>query len=864
VAGGGWDAAQKAFGGDFVYVFDTATGAIAARLGPLGNVIHHLAVSPDSRYLAATLGSGEGLRVWERTGARAATWRLVLEDRDYGGQDSYGAIFSRDGTLYTVAYDGKIRRYGPGFSGNARPYSGMTRGGQLPFSIAVNAAGNRLAVGYTDNTRVEVYDAPTLSWRFAADTNVANNGDMASVSWGGEGDRLYAGGRYVKNGFSPIISWDRGGEGRPWDMGGPRDTVLHVLPCGNGIIVGAGDPAFALLDPNAKVQGRQGPVQPDFRGQRGEKGFSVSVDGRRVRFGLDEWGGRPLLFDLAAEQLRDAPDRPAELTGPDTTSLNVTNWVNNRNPMVDGRPITLERFEEARSLAIAPGAQSFVLGSSWSLRSFDRTGRQLWRQEVPGTTWGVNVTRDGKVVVVGYGDGTLRWHRQSDGEELLALFVHKVDRRWVAWTPKGYYMASPGAESLIGWHVNGASWDQAAAFFPADRFREQFNRPDIVRLVLETLDEGRAVDAANSRSGTRRAVEDVRKIAPPVIVIRTPGDGANFRSTELTIEYEVFSPTGRKITNVQYFVNNAAARANFEPPVDKGKSTFAGRVTLTLQPEDTTVTLVAYEDERASEPVSIRLRWDGARPGQVALPRLRALFVGVDGYTSSSLGKLKYARKDAKDLAAFFTSHETKSYGKVEAKVLQDAKREDVLAGLDWLQKGSEQGDVNLLFLAGHGATIDQEFYFMAADSDPNKARSTAVSTDDIQRAIRRRKGTMVVMLDACRSGAGTDTSGGSPVDMNRAPNELGDKATGVLLYASASGRQYSYERAEWENGAFTKAIIEGLSGMADIDKNGFVESDELDYYVRRRVTEMTKGQQVPVRVKPDAAPEMKMVLLNK
>jgi hypothetical protein len=51
---------------------------------------------------------------------------------------------------------------------------------------------------------------------------------------------------------------------------------------------------------------------------------------------------------------------------------------------------------------------------------------------------------------------------------------------------------------------------------------------------------------------------------------------------------------------------------------------------------------------------------------------------------------------------------------------------------------------------------------------------------------------------------------------------------------------------------------------MADIDKNGFVESDELDYYVRRRVTEMTKGQQVPVRVKPDAAPEMKMVLLNK
>jgi hypothetical protein len=35
------------------------------------------------------------------------------------------------------------------------------------------------------------------------------------------------------------------------------------------------------------------------------------------------------------------------------------------------------------------------------------------------------------------------------GVELLALFVHAKgeERSWVAWTPKGYYLASPGAES---------------------------------------------------------------------------------------------------------------------------------------------------------------------------------------------------------------------------------------------------------------------------------------------------------------------------------------------------------------------------------------------------------------------------------
>ena len=124
--------------------------------------------------------------------------------------------------------------------------------------------------------------------------------------------------------------------------------------------------------------------------------------------------------------------------------------------------------------------------------------------------------------------------------------------------------------------------------------------------------------------------------------------------------------------------------------------------------------------------------------------------------------------------------------------MLTDAKRDDVIEGLEWLEKGSEEGDVNLLFLAGHGTTDEQQqFYFMAADSDPDKLRATAVSKDDILRTIRALKGTRIVMLDTCRAGAGTDAAAlaaPSPVDMNRAANEIGDKSLGVLLYASAQG----------------------------------------------------------------------------
>ena len=128
-----------------------------------------------------------------------------------------------------------------------------------------------------------------------------------------------------------------------------------------------------------------------------------------------------------------------------------------------------ERGEQSRSLAIAPDGQSFVLGAEWSLSRFDAAGQRLWRNSVFGIAWGVNLSSDGSLVIVAHGDGTLRWYRASDGAELLAFFVHVPDKKWVAWTPSGYYAASPGGEDLIGWHVNGPDWGDSVGFFPASR-----------------------------------------------------------------------------------------------------------------------------------------------------------------------------------------------------------------------------------------------------------------------------------------------------------------------------------------------------------------------------------------------------------
>jgi hypothetical protein len=625
--------------------------------------------------------------------------------------------------------------------------------------------------------------------------------------------------------------------------------------------MGSADPAFGLFAADDSRRLWRENVHADM-GTKLHEHFTVSADAGRVRFGLKVRSDEPVLFDLAAERLNDAPEPLGDLHAANTDSLPVSDWSYNEHLILAGTPIKLEQHETSLSLAVAPDKKRFILGTAWLLRAYDEDGREQWERSAP-SVWGVNIARDAKLIVAAYGDGTIRWHRLSDGQELLALFVHAKDRRWVAWTPKGYYAASAGGEDLIGWHIN-RGWNETADFFSVDRFREQFNRPDIVKLVLGVQDEEAAITQANKHARVRRAEETIRDTLPPVIEILRPENDATFRQQEVMLEYSARSPTGKRITDIDVRVNGGALGARAAIPLSpRGGEPI--RLTLTLPPEDVTVTLVAREGERASQPASLRLRWDGVKPGEAMLPRLRGLFVGVSNYKLPHL-KLGFAAKDAMDFEGFFKAQEGKAYRKVETRLLANADREAVLDGLDWLEQGSVEGDVNLIFLAGHGVTDEKGyFYYFAADGDPDAVRATGIGRDEILRTIKHRKGGMVVMLDTCQSGATVDASvpTGSPVDMNRLANELGDKTLGVFLYASALGRQFSYEDPDWGNGAFTKAMIEGLSGKADRDNTGFVDTEELSLYVRRRVLDLTNRKQEPVRIKPDAAPEMQIARLR-
>ncbi len=856
IAAGGWDAQWPIDRSMRVYIIDAVTGEILQRLGGLPGVINHLTFSKDGRYLATVLHSGKGMVVWD-----TGTWEVAGRDRDYQA-GSFSAVFDNEGRLYTTSWDGHLRQYNRNFKLIRKV---KVRNGERPFGVNVDPSGRNIAVGFDDKSQVDIYEAESLRYKYSPDLNGVRNGSLVAVTWSRDGETLYAGGTYFRNGQRPLLMWNEGGRGPLRIADGPISSLMHLVPCREEMGLGSGDPSFGLLTKAGQRILWKNAVKADMRGKLGSH-FTVSDNGTRLRFGLGYAGQRPVMFDLTTGKITEAPRSVSDLYESDTGSLEITEWKDSYKPRLNGKVLPLISHEKSSSVSIRPNGKGFVLGGYWSLRYFSDQGRQLWSITPPFNVWGVNITGNGKLVVASLGDGTIRWFRLTDGKELLALFVHTgKNLRWVAWTPKGYYTASPGGEDLIGWHIN-RNWNETADFFPGSRFRDRFYRPDIIQLVLKLVDENRAIREANRVAKRNDGNEDILKRLPPVIKILGPDTDTEFRSKEIKLKYSLRSPSGLDISQVDVLLDGRPLPEQQLTGLKLTAEGKIGEITIPLPERDVEVALIARTSRAVSQPTRVALKWAGAPPKpktpEFAKPVLYALLIGVSNYQNSDY-RLRYAAKDARDLSEALMLQQGGVYRQVVTKILtdKDATAGNIRDGLEWLESEVTHRDVGLLFLAGHGITdLKQRFYYLPFDGDPKRLRRTAIPQSAIQDAISTLPGKVLMFIDACHSAGGlrttTQTRGLSLLDVTAVVNELSSAENGVVMFASSTGRELSIEDDRWQNGAFTEALLEGLAGMADYSKDRVVSIGELDLWLSERVKILTDKQQHPVARRPDTVPD--------
>ena len=101
--------------------------------------------------------------------------------------------------------------------------------------------------------------------------------DLSTVAWSRDGRQLYAGGKF---GYPKVVRrWDDGGRGRYTDIKVSNNTIMQLLPLNDGgMLFGAADPSFGIIDSQGHVRTLQGPGQLDFRARV----LRLSRDGKTV------------------------------------------------------------------------------------------------------------------------------------------------------------------------------------------------------------------------------------------------------------------------------------------------------------------------------------------------------------------------------------------------------------------------------------------------------------------------------------------------------------------------------------------------------------------------------------------------------
>ena len=833
---GGWTGYEWDRVGN-IYLFDSGTGLLLRRLTGLPNVITHLAFSRDGRHLAAGLGQNNGIRIY-----RTDDFTVAGEDKDYGS-DSKGAAFDPAGGLVTTSYDGYLRRYDASFHLTAKVNA---PGGKQPYAIAFSPDGRSVAVGFEDTTAVNVLDGSELKFLFAPDTQGVGNGNLGRVAWSADGRRLYAGGRYQKQ-FDgiwkyPIRTWSDGGRGGYADIPAANNTIMDLQPRkGGGVFFGAGGPDFGALDGQGKSLYTRNPGIADYRNN--PDGFKASPDGAVIHFAYEVFGKSPAVFALTERRLSTGAAIPAgiALAAPrtDAPGLTVTDWKNTYTPKLNGAPLKLMQYEMSRSLAIAPSGRTFLLGAELLLRLFNAAGGEIWRAPVPEVPWAVNITDDGRYALAAFGDGTIRWYSMTDGREMLAFFPHKDRKRWVMWTPEGFFDASDGGAQLIGYHLNQGK-DSAAKFVEVDKLYDQFYRPDLVLAKFQGKDITEYAKSADVKSLL------TTETLPPTVLLTTAAGSRQKRDTEIAGE---ICDQGGGIGDVTLYLNDMpvvldkGGRALKVVAKSSGKDCRGFAHTVTLTEGENIIGLMArnkantIESNRAGVTLAFR-------SGQKERPDLYVLAVAVNKYRDGDL-RLKYPIPDADDLVKSIRKGGKRLFGKVIVKTVYDdaATSEGLELAFQEMGKQTKRDDVFILFLAGHGITYDKDgnYYFLPVDfryTGDEAIRKQGVSKDDLMKNLTYIQAMKsLLLLDTCNSGSFAEAVASRNIVEKTAINRL-SRATGRSTIVASSRDQAALEGYEG-HGVFTYTILQGMGGAAK-DREGKVTVSGLATYIEETLPKLT------------------------
>jgi len=880
-------------------LWEVATGNEIRTFEGHSNSVESVAFSPDGRY--ALSGSyDKTLKLWEvATGNEIRTFEGHSDKVNsvaFSPDGKYALSGSDDKTLklWGVATGREIRTF-EGHSWGVNPVA-FSRDGRYALSGSIRtlrlwevATGNEIrtfggrswgvqSVAFSPDSRYALSgsDDKTLRlWEVATGNEIRTFGGH---SWGVNSVAFSRDGRYALSGGFNIMLWEvatgreiRTFEGHPFEvesvafsrdgryaLSGSSDFTLKLweVATGNEIRTFEGhsgsvrsvafspDGRYALSgswDKTLKLwEVATGREIRTFKGHPNEvDSVAFSPDGR---YALS--GGRHTLklWEVATgREIRTFKGHPNEVNSvafsPDGRYAlsGGFNTLRLWDVATGGRIRTFEGHSgRVNSVAFSPDSR-YVLsgGGDKTLKLWEvATGREIRTFE--GHSFyvrSVTFSPDGRYALSGSADSTMRLWDINTGKEIVQMVTFR-DGNWICITPEGYFNASPEGAKYLNVRIGNK-------VYAIDQFFEKFYNPAVVAQVLS----GQKITLA----------DDIKKgfKTPPEVAITSPRPNEVFDKEEIEIVVQA-KDTGGGIDEIRLYHNGSVvgeARRGIKI-VKATPSLIKKAYRVILVDGENIFRAVGFSEDRTqSNPYELIVKLTAPKKSV----SLHLFVVGINRYKNSDLN-LNFAEPDARAIEEFFARKGKTLFKDVKTTEFynEDATKENILSKLDALQ--TDPQDVVIIYLAGHGISIKDNWYFIPHDvihpeEDPEvmeKGISSLELADKIRNIQALKK---LVLIDACKSGT-ILLAFARGLEERRALAQLA-RATGIHVMAASTKDQYASEVKDLGHGVFTYTLLEGLDGKARLVGNKVTVCGLLTY-VDNRLPEVSKKYrreaQFPVR----------------
>jgi WD40 repeat protein len=488
------------------------------------------------------------------------------------------------------------------------------------------------------------------------------------------------------------------------------------------------------------------------------------------------------------------------------------------------------------SYSFTPDGQTIISGGSWGvITAYDRAGKKLGDfVGHEGDVWAVALSPDGKYLVSGSDDQTVRlWDIKT--RALLATLFRGSDGEWVIWTPEGFFAGSEKGAERVGWHINQGP-DKEARYVTGAQLRKVFFRPDLVAEKIKGDPNGKVSDAAAKIN----IKELLRRSIAPIIEILSPS--SEIKSDDATVQIRIkVTDQGGGIGRIYFRLNGQERAGGLSAALLDAK----GEQNAVFDLAEPANVIEALAETRDGAVTSLPAKISAAVDERAlkGAPNLFVLAIGVNAYHDVSK-KLTYAVSDAGALSEVFQEAGATFYRKPpEAIILKDdeATSERIEKAFAALAAKMKAIDVFVLFLAGHGKTVDANYYFLPA-AIGNFAPGTIVKQGIGPEQWRRWFALIPAVkslwvLDTCESGSAAAMFRGAG-EFESAWQRMKD-ATGRTIVA-ASGAQELASEGYRGFGLLTYAAIESLI-EGDAANKGEIDLLSMMRHVDQRVPVLSR-----------------------